>query len=90
MGINVKFLGVVTTPFLACLKGIGVMISASHNPTEYNGIKIFDNNGFKIGDKKEEALKKLEVLVKELESGDVALSASLAALAERFADSYGV
>lgn len=36
----------------------GTVVSASHNPPEYNGIKIFDNNGFKLGDKKEEALER--------------------------------
>ena len=37
----------------------GVIISASHNPAEFNGIKIVDNNGKKLGDKKEEELEKL-------------------------------
>lgn len=36
----------------------GVVISASHNPPEYNGIKIFDKNGFKLGDKNEAMLEK--------------------------------
>lgn len=36
----------------------GVCISASHNPAEFNGIKIFDKNGKKIGDKWEEKLEK--------------------------------
>lgn len=36
----------------------GVMISASHNPSEYNGIKIFDKNGLKLGDEKENALER--------------------------------
>ncbi len=36
----------------------GAVVSASHNPAEYNGIKIFDENGFKLGDKKEEALER--------------------------------
>ena len=34
------------------------MISASHNPAEYNGIKIFDENGYKLGDRREELLEK--------------------------------
>ena len=36
----------------------GVVISASHNPAEYNGIKIFDSNGYKLGDRREEMLEK--------------------------------
>lgn len=36
----------------------GVVVSASHNPPEYNGIKIFDSNGIKLGDEKEENLEK--------------------------------
>lgn len=36
----------------------GVVISASHNSPEYNGIKVFDCNGYKLGDKKEEELEK--------------------------------
>ncbi len=36
----------------------GVVVSASHNPPEFNGIKIFDENGFKLGDKKEDELER--------------------------------
>ena len=34
----------------------GVVISASHNPAEYNGIKVFDADGYKLGDKRERDL----------------------------------
>jgi len=34
----------------------GIMISASHNPPEYNGIKIFDANGIKLNKKSENKL----------------------------------
>lgn len=34
----------------------GVVISASHNPAEYNGIKVFDSDGYKLGDKREREL----------------------------------
>ncbi len=55
-GATVTFAGIMPTPALSQAVrlgqyGLGVMITASHNPKEYNGIKIFDNNGFKIGDK---------------------------------------
>ena len=37
----------------------GVMISASHNPYEYNGIKFFDHNGVKLSDELEEKIEDL-------------------------------
>lgn len=37
----------------------GIMISASHNPSEYNGIKFFDSNGFKLNSKLESEIEKL-------------------------------
>lgn len=59
----VKF-GVLTTPALAYLTGVlsadaGVIISASHNPFEYNGIKFFDREGFKLSDEMEDELEAL-------------------------------
>ena len=42
----------------------GIMISASHNPPEYNGIKIFDNNGTKII---KESEKKIQELIEKLD-----------------------
>lgn len=55
VGANVLPLGVVPTPAVAYLVGkykadAGIMISASHNPCEYNGIKLFDGNGYKLPD----------------------------------------
>lgn len=55
VGANVKLLGVVPTPAVAYLVGkygadAGIMISASHNPFEFNGIKIFSSNGCKLPD----------------------------------------
>lgn len=52
-GLDVEFCGVITTPALAYLtkseKTLGIMISASHNPANYNGIKVLAE-GFKISD----------------------------------------
>ena len=50
VGADVLKLGVVPTPAVALLVkkynyDAGIMISASHNPCEYNGIKIFQSNG---------------------------------------------
>lgn len=61
VGVNVLSVGVVPTPAIAYLVGkyncdAGVMISASHNPCEYNGIKIFQSNGYKLPDETEEEI----------------------------------
>jgi phosphoglucosamine mutase len=43
--------GVVPTPAVALLsQDLGLMVSASHNPPEYNGVKIFDHEGHKLSD----------------------------------------
>ncbi len=57
-GADVIPLGVVPTPAVAYITknrgaDAGVVISASHNPYEYNGIKIFNVNGFKLSDELE-------------------------------------
>ncbi len=62
-GANIIDIGICTTPAIAFITkhvkaDFGVMISASHNPSEYNGIKIFDKDGFKLGDNQENALER--------------------------------
>lgn len=57
-GVDCVSLGVVPTPAVACLTvahemDAGVMISASHNPFQFNGIKIFGPKGFKLTDAEE-------------------------------------
>ncbi len=57
-GVIPKFAGLITTPGIAYLTRTrnfvaGVMISASHNPYEDNGIKVFDHSGFKLPDELE-------------------------------------
>ena len=57
-GVAVRFAGVVTTPGVAYLArtggfSAGVMISASHNPFQDNGIKIFARTGYKLPDDEE-------------------------------------
>lgn len=59
--INVEFAGVTTTPGVAYLAktgpfAAGVMISASHNPYQDNGIKILGHEGYKLPDDEEERL----------------------------------
>jgi phosphoglucosamine mutase len=52
--------GVVPTPAVALLRlDLGVVISASHNPPEYNGVKFFDREGRKLTDADEEAIEAL-------------------------------
>lgn len=60
-GGQVRLLGVVSTPAVAYLTrelnaSAGVVISASHNPIEDNGLKIFDGRGFKLPDALEEQI----------------------------------
>ncbi len=60
-GIDVLYVGVVPTPAIACLIKIlgadgGVMISASHNPVEYNGIKFFNEDSYKLTDEMENSI----------------------------------
>lgn len=61
VGADVTLLGVIPTPAVAYLvkkynADAGIMISASHNSCEYNGIKIFNNNGYKLPDALEEQI----------------------------------
>lgn len=61
MGIDVVSFGVMPTPAVAYLtrkhKALaGVVISASHNPGEYNGIKFFNSKGLKLSDEREEKI----------------------------------
>ncbi len=64
VGADAELLGVVPTPAVAYLVSkyeadAGIMISASHNPVEYNGIKLFSNTGYKLSDKIEEEIEAL-------------------------------
>jgi phosphoglucosamine mutase len=65
VGIDVTSVGVIPTPGLAYLTReggefvAGVMVTASHNPYEYNGVKVFDANGDKLTDDAEADLNKM-------------------------------
>lgn len=64
VGANVELLGVVPTPAVAYLIGkynadAGIMISASHNPFEFNGIKIFSSDGCKLPDDLENRIEEI-------------------------------
>ena len=61
VGANAVYVGVVPTPAVAYLTrkykvDAGVVISASHNPVEFNGIKFFDGNGYKLPDELEDEI----------------------------------
>ncbi len=64
VGIEVLNLGVISTPAVAYLvkaqdADAGIMISASHNPVEDNGIKFFGGDGYKLSDATEEKIEAL-------------------------------
>lgn len=66
VGANAVYVGVIPTPAVAYLTQkykveAGVVISASHNPVEFNGIKFFDGNGYKLPDSLED---EIEALIK--------------------------
>ena len=61
VGANAVYVGVMPTPAVAYLTkkykvDAGVVISASHNPVEFNGIKFFDGNGYKLSDELEDEI----------------------------------
>ena len=66
VGANAVYVGVIPTPAVAYLTrkykvDAGVVISASHNPVEFNGIKFFDGNGYKLPDTLED---EIEAIIK--------------------------
>ncbi|SNX54434.1 phosphoglucosamine mutase [Thermoanaerobacterium sp. RBIITD] len=67
VGAEVISAGIIPTPAVAYLTRLynadaGVVISASHNPVEYNGIKFFNKDGYKLPDEMED---KIEKIIKE-------------------------
>ncbi|MCL5808566.1 MAG: phosphoglucosamine mutase [Deltaproteobacteria bacterium] len=64
MGVNAILVGVIPTPGIAYLTNsmradAGIIISASHNPFQDNGIKIFSSDGFKLPDETEGAIEEI-------------------------------
>lgn len=73
MGATVLLAGPMPTPAISHLArslnaDAGIMISASHNPAEDNGLKIFDSKGHKLSDEAEEKIEKI-IFSKEMENG---------------------
>lgn len=64
VGIDVWLPGIIPTPAIAWLTrytkaAAGIVISASHNPSEDNGIKFFNSSGYKLSDELEEEIENL-------------------------------
>lgn len=71
MGVDVHRMGVCPTPALAFATGAlgygaGIMVSASHNPAEDNGLKVLDGTGLKLDDQAEDELEALIWRAEEL------------------------
>lgn len=72
VGCNVITVGIIPTPAVAYLTrkyeaDCGVVISASHNPVEYNGIKFFNSEGFKLSDDIEHEIERYMDNMEEIE-----------------------
>ena len=64
--------GVLPTPAVALLAlDLGVVISASHNPPEYNGVKFFDRKGRKLTDRSEEQIEALLAAAPAIDEGAI-------------------
>ena len=89
-GGNAVLAGVVPTPAVALLAlDLGVVVSASHNPPEYNGVKFFDREGRKLTDAAELEIEALLDVAPggrdgEIDRVDVAVDSYLEHVVERF------
>jgi phosphoglucosamine mutase len=64
--------GILPTPAVALLAlDLGVVISASHNPPEYNGVKFFDSHGHKLSDESEEQIEELLIASPGIDQGTI-------------------
>jgi phosphoglucosamine mutase len=86
--------GVLPTPAIALLAlDLGVVISASHNPPDYNGVKLFDREGRKLTDAAEEEIETLLDATApgggEIDRVDVAVDSYLEHVIERFGTDLG-
>ena len=89
-GGNAVLAGILPTPAVALLAlDLGAVITASHNPPEYNGVKFFDRDGQKLSDSSEEEIEALLDDTSELPGGEldrvgVATDSYLEHVVERF------
>jgi len=89
-GVEVYFVGPMPTPAIAHITksfaaDAGVVISASHNPYEDNGIKFFDGDGFKLPDEIEEKME--ELAFSELRTDEI--TGEMVGRAHRIGDARG-
>jgi phosphoglucosamine mutase len=92
LGSDVHQVGVVPTPALAFLAGegefaAGIMVSASHNPADDNGLKVLDSNGLKLDDAIEDELEQLIWRAEELggaRNGDLGRAIDAHGLLDRY------
>ena len=97
-GANIVFVGIVPTPAISFLvqkhkADFGVMITASHNPAEYNGIKIFDSEGEKIGQSTQTEIERRfakQKVVSHSEIGKIVYKPRYRAEYEKFVESFGI
>jgi len=92
LGSDVRIAGCVPTPALAYLAGTGdfaagIMVSASHNPADDNGLKVLDEHGLKLDDSVEDELEQLIWRTEELGSvgnGEIGRSVMDPSLLDRY------
>jgi phosphoglucosamine mutase len=85
VALEVRLGGVLPTPAVALLaEDCGAVVSASHNPAEYNGVKLFDREGRKLSDADEEAIE--AILEDEPEPGAAVAPAEERGLGERYVE----
>jgi phosphoglucosamine mutase len=91
LGVDVHVVGVVPTPALAFIAGsgpfaAGIMVSASHNPADDNGLKVLDGHGLKLDDSIEDELEQLIWRTEELPGAPNAEIGHTIDAAERLGD----
>ena len=93
VGAHAVVAGVIPTPAVAYLVrkyrlDAGVMISASHNPVEYNGIKFFNNQGYKLSDELEDEIEEILMSRSEILPSPTGIGLGTREYAEEALDDY--
>src|SRR5246127_622617 len=92
VGMDVVLVGPMPTPAVAMLvrsmrADLGVMISASHNPYDDNGIKLFGPDGYKLSDEREHSIEQLleaDVTKRLAKSGDLGRARRIDGVHDRY------